>query len=1026
MKQAAASETIPAAASKTAVTGKKWYCLNLFQKFALIFLLAVALPVSLIAINVSYQNRDTILASSEHLIETVKSSMAKASQTQQAESEYALDMTNNEISTISEEAILQLKDRLMQENSQLYAENLNTLVSESQMILRHKLMRLNKEIARGTMMSLDGFVKESQLVLNDLAAQLKIDELQTGNTKQFWDILLSYERFVHLSFVESSGQRSAQVTKKMAAYWQEDPLFTDQEPYLSLALAGEAYISGAMSKSGVASLRLFVPVKRNAEIRGVLVGVVTFLPLWEQVQARFFQHAELIYILDYQGSRLYPRLDVPVPPTTQEYLKKVGAFDETQGTFDQGEAMLAFVSLPSLKWKVVVVQLASSVATRTVSIQTMVSNYLKQLETDFQTATEEKVMLIVNEMTKTVEERKQATRQKIRTQHDASLASIVGDLARSVRQVAENVHHETLRNVIPIILGLGTIAVIIGIFVAGQIIKPIKSVTTIAQNISKGDVTQTMPQIVSHDELGVLLQSFHATIEYLSTIVRGAQKISEGEFSNEVTPVSERDALGIAFRKMTNYLRDIAALASNIARGDLSQVVTPKSESDVLGNAVYGMTLYLQRIARVARKVAGGDLSESSQPQSDKDFLGNAFTEMISRLRHLVTKIRAGANQLVTLSLETHSRAQEESESVEKILFSVGETSSSMTQMASSIGEVGESMKHLSSFVGETSSSIEELNSSIRQIVSHNEQLAVDAEETSGSIQEISASLQQIAETAQHSKMLSDGVTLDAVHGRDAVEKMIRSMNSIDQMTTVTVETIQHLNTRTESIETILGVIKDISDQTSLLAINASIIAKKAGARGRGFNVIADKVRKLADQSNLSAKEIARIIQNVDKESAHAAEVVSMGREKVHEGVELAELAGKALDKIITGANESSTVVARIAETTDEQTKISHYIMQSMERIVEMINQIKVATKEQEQSSSYIINQAEQVLLLSQQVKNSTLEQGEVVKHVTLAMDNISSQIQKTSERAKESTQAASTLLDHADALKQLVSQFIT
>jgi methyl-accepting chemotaxis protein len=260
--------------------------------------------------------------------------------------------------------------------------------------------------------------------------------------------------------------------------------------------------------------------------------------------------------------------------------------------------------------------------------------------------------------------------------------------------------------------------------------------------------------------------------------------------------------------------------------------------------------------------------------------------------------------------------------------------------------------------------------------------------------------------------------------GRNAVEKMIQSMKTIQHMVTVTVEAIQLLNKRTESIETILAVIKDISDQTSLLSINASIIAKKAGDRGRGFTVIADKVRKLADQSNSSAKEIAMILRDVRKESAHAVEVASRGDEKVREGVTLAELAGKALDKIIAGANESSTVVARIAETTDEQTKISQNIMESMEEVVDMVNQIKSATREQERSSSFIMQQAEQILLSSQQVRQSTLEQTEVVKHVSLTMDDIRALIQLTSERAQESAQSASTLAQHAHALKQLVSQF--
>ena len=665
-----------------------------------------------------------------------------------------------------------------------------------------------------------------------------------------------------------------------------------------------------------------------------------------------------------------------------------------------------------------------SVDSRRLFTNEAVSTYITQAEHQLEDNTRAEVAQITREMSRVINRTKENAASQFQMTYTEFLQSNSAQIGEEVGRIAGTIHQNTMRKMWPIIVILGLLAIMLGMLVARAIIRPINSISAVAHNISEGNVSQTVPVIHSHDEIEMLSRSFYEITEYLRNIAQGAQRISEGEFSDDIIPASEDDVLGNAFQKMTRYLRDIAALATNIAHGDLSQMVTPKSEKDVLGNAVYRMTLYLQQIAQTAKKAAGGNLSEHPQLQSEQDFLGNAFAEMILKLRHLVSKIRAGADQLVLLGMETHSRAQEEAESVEKISLSVEETSSSMNQMAATIGGVNESMKQLSSSVGESSSSIEELNSAIRQIATHGEQLAGASEDTSSSIQEISASLQQIADTAKHSEMLSDAARQDAIHGRESVEKMIQSMNVIQHMIRVTAEAIQLLNRRTESIETILAVIKDISDQTSLLSINASIIAKKAGERGRGFNVIADKVRKLADQSNSSAKEIARIIRDVRKESSHAVEVVAMGREKVQEGVKLAGLAGKALDKIISGANESSSVVAKIAETTDEQTRISHYIMESMEQVVEMVNQIKVATKEQEQSSAYIMTQTEQVLLLSQQVKHSTSEQTEVVKHVSFAMDEIRALIQMTSERAKKSTQSASILSQHADALKHLVSQF--
>jgi len=608
--------------------------------------------------------------------------------------------------------------------------------------------------------------------------------------------------------------------------------------------------------------------------------------------------------------------------------------------------------------------------------------------------------------------------------HQESLEEFDAPAQQEINELTSNIYRQTLNKTLPVAIGLGISGGALGMLFAVVVIRPIKQMTMTARQISQGNVHHIPPVIHTHDEIGQLASLFYDTTHYLQVIAAGAQRISEGEFPDEIKPVSAQDTLGIAFRKMITYLKDIAELAVNISRGDLGQVVIPKSEADVLGNAVYRMTQYLQQIAQVAKKVASGNLSEGAQLQSEHDFLGHAFAEMISRLRHIVSKIRAGADQLVLQGMDAHSRAQEEAASVEKISLSVEETSSSMNEMAATIQDVNERMKQLSSFIGESSSSIEQLNSAIRQIVTHGEQLASASQDTSSSIQQISASMQQIAETAQHAKMLSDGARQDAIDGREAVEMMINSMTAIEQMVTITAEAILSVNRRTESISKILAVIKDMSDQTSLLSINASIIAKKSGERGREFNVIADRVRKLADQSNSSAKEIASIIRDVQKESLHAVEVASIGREKVLDGVKLAESAGKALDKIISGANESSSVVSKIAETTIEQTKISQYIMQSMEQVVEMVEQIKFATKEQDLSSSYIMTQAEQVLILSQQVKQATSDQTSVVKHVSDAMDNIRALIEMTSERAKASTNAALMLSQHADLLKQLVSQF--
>ncbi len=622
----------------------------------------------------------------------------------------------------------------------------------------------------------------------------------------------------------------------------------------------------------------------------------------------------------------------------------------------------------------------------------------------------------------------QRTRMQVRKHsfdQEESLHETVNEFVTdSMHATAGTISARTRLTILPMIFVVGVISTGMGLLVAGYVIRPIRRMTEAASQIARGEVEHDIPSIHSHDEIGQLSRSFQDMAAYIRRMVTAAQQIATGDFAGDITPLSEHDALGTAFQQMIGYLRELSALATAISYGDVSQRTPLKSDSDVLGQAIHRMTDYLQGIARVARTIAGGDLSEQVSPQSDEDVLGNAFDDMIVKLREVVVRIRADATTLVAMSQESHIRAREEAESVEKISLSVEETSSAMTQMAMSIGEVHNNMQGLASFVGETSSSIEEMTSSIRHIVRHSEQLTSASEETSASIEEISASLQQFAKTAQHSKRLSDTARQDAINGREAVEKMIQGMLAIQAMASETAEAIRSLNDRTESIQDILSVIKDISEHTSLLAINASIIAKKAGEHGRGFTVIADKVRKLAERSNSSAKEIVLIIRAVRKEAAHAVAVVSQGHERVQDGVKLAELAGQALEKIISGANESSSVISMIADTTGEQTNISRHIMESMDQVLEMVEHIKTATEEQEKSSAYIMTQGEQILLASEQVKAATSEQADVVKHVTLTMDDVRNLIEMTAGRANDSARAASSLAEHAGTLQQMVSQF--
>ncbi|HCD31133.1 MAG TPA: hypothetical protein DER01_01920 [Phycisphaerales bacterium] len=146
-------------------------------------------------------------------------------------------------------------------------------------------------------------------------------------------------------------------------------------------------------------------------------------------------------------------------------------------------------------------------------------------------------------------------------------------------------------------------------------------------------------------------------------------------------------------------------------------------------------------------------------------------------------------------------------------------------------------------------------------------------------------------------------------------------------------EAIDGLGVRGEEIGQIIGVINDIADQTNLLALNAAIEAARAGEHGRGFAVVADEVRKLAERTMQATKEVTKSITAIQSETSHAVEQMGEGTQRVNQGVTHAEKAGNALEAIVNGSKLVSTMIQSIAAASDQQSTATQEISRSIDTI---------------------------------------------------------------------------------------------
>ena len=240
----------------------------------------------------------------------------------------------------------------------------------------------------------------------------------------------------------------------------------------------------------------------------------------------------------------------------------------------------------------------------------------------------------------------------------------------------------------------------------------------------------------------------------------------------------------------------------------------------------------------------------------------------------------------------------------------------------------------------------EKLSSETRQISEGSQMIAESTASTAAAIEEMTVSINHISDNARETEHNSHQAAELAVQGEKLASDAAGEIRRIATDITDASELIRGLVDRSREIDGMSNVIKEIADQTNLLALNAAIEAARAGEQGRGFAVVADEVRKLAERTSGATQDITRTIRAVQGDTDTAAARMEGVREQVALGVDLAEKAAQALRDINDGARATLAKTREVADAAKEQSEASNSIAGNIERIAQMVERADVSVQQ--------------------------------------------------------------------------------
>lgn len=441
---------------------------------------------------------------------------------------------------------------------------------------------------------------------------------------------------------------------------------------------------------------------------------------------------------------------------------------------------------------------------------------------------------------------------------------------------------------------------------------------------------------------------------------------------NAVVDISRR----VTDVEMVNLVAEMTALAQGDLRRNLTITTPPLAitSTDEVGQTALAFNNIIARLHEV----------------------GMVFNETTVNLRNLVERVSV--------------TAQGAGQAAEHLLVIAGQTERATVQVGEVIQQMAQGAVQQTEGVARAVGIVEQVSQAIDGVAQGAQEQAAATAETSTITARIVSVVDAVSKNAQSGATDAAKAAQNATIGAEVIEKTIRGMENIKTRVGVSAERVREMGSRSGQIESIVETIDDIASQTNLLALNAAIEAARAGEHGKGFAVVADEVRKLAEKSALATREISSLVKDIQQTTAAAVKAMDEGAQEVETGVASAAQAKQALTDILHNVQTVSGQMAEISVTVGQAGGASFALTDAMERVSAVVEENTAATEEMAAGSAEVMTSIEEVANISR-------ENSAAAQEVNAAAEEMSAQAQMVNISAQS-------VKEMADQLTSLVRAF--